>query len=349
MKKAFTLIELLVVIAIIAILAAILFPVFAQAKLAAKKTGDLSNCKQIGVAMQIYLNDFDDTYMRAYYDAPDGISTVHWSYTLQPYVKNAGVFVSPGSPNGGWAPDLFTGTNQGAGWPSPQGPGIVTSKPGGNDLQVPRISYTANMNVIPRDKGGTSISVSSTAIDAPADTILIAPLTDAPGCLVTSSAYEFKSYRSGTAITQGKQITFTGDEDPGATFFEAMTLQTANNTWYGDGGSSQTGCQKYTNYASPAYMPTGSKGYAQGSSSANSVRFIAPNRWGNGNNWVYGDTHAKFRAFEATINPDAFQWGKLAYAFGGATVYKPGTLTGCTGGTSKSVPVTGCTGGTPVN
>src|SRR6266700_1648862 len=59
-KKAFTLIELLVVIAIIAILAAILFPVFAQAKAAAKRTGDLSNLKQIGTASFIYANDYDD-------------------------------------------------------------------------------------------------------------------------------------------------------------------------------------------------------------------------------------------------------------------------------------------------
>jgi prepilin-type N-terminal cleavage/methylation domain-containing protein len=61
-KTAFTLIELLVVIAIIAILAAILFPVFAQAKEAAKKTAALSQLKQIGTAVQIYLSDYDDTF-----------------------------------------------------------------------------------------------------------------------------------------------------------------------------------------------------------------------------------------------------------------------------------------------
>lgn len=65
MKRAFTLIELLVVIAIIAILAAILFPVFAQAKAQAKQIACLSNMKQVGTATMLYLNDNDDTYFGA--------------------------------------------------------------------------------------------------------------------------------------------------------------------------------------------------------------------------------------------------------------------------------------------
>jgi prepilin-type N-terminal cleavage/methylation domain-containing protein len=64
LKKAFTLIELLVVIAIIAILAAILFPVFAQAKLAAKKAQSISNQKQLGLGILLYTNDYDDLYPR---------------------------------------------------------------------------------------------------------------------------------------------------------------------------------------------------------------------------------------------------------------------------------------------
>ncbi len=64
MRKAFTLIELLVVIAIIAILAAILFPVFAQAKTAAKKTVAISNQKQISTSILLYISDYDDTYPR---------------------------------------------------------------------------------------------------------------------------------------------------------------------------------------------------------------------------------------------------------------------------------------------
>jgi len=88
MKKAFTLIELLVVIAIIAILAAILFPVFAQAKAAAKKTAAMSNAKQIGIAMKMYNGDYDDGNVLAWWD---------WQIPLGPYTKNWDIFTDPGS------------------------------------------------------------------------------------------------------------------------------------------------------------------------------------------------------------------------------------------------------------
>ncbi len=80
MKRAFTLIELLVVIAIIAILAAILFPVFAQAKEAAKKTQTLSNAKQNGTAIQIYTADYDDYLPSAY--SVDNDLGVLWNYGI---------------------------------------------------------------------------------------------------------------------------------------------------------------------------------------------------------------------------------------------------------------------------
>jgi prepilin-type N-terminal cleavage/methylation domain-containing protein/prepilin-type processing-associated H-X9-DG protein len=92
-RKAFTLIELLVVIAIIAILAAILFPVFAQAKEAAKKSASLSNTKQIGTGMHMYIGDYDDVTPSTYTTA-DGRS-VDIYQTLQPYVKNMDIFFSP--------------------------------------------------------------------------------------------------------------------------------------------------------------------------------------------------------------------------------------------------------------
>ncbi|MGV3615823.1 MAG: prepilin-type N-terminal cleavage/methylation domain-containing protein [Fimbriimonas sp.] len=94
MKKAFTLIELLVVIAIIAILAAILFPVFAQAKDAAKKTASLSNIKQINLATQMYSADVDDMVPVALLiDGNNGWHT--WAQTTAPYRKNWAMMYSP--------------------------------------------------------------------------------------------------------------------------------------------------------------------------------------------------------------------------------------------------------------
>lgn len=119
MKRAFTLIELLVVIAIIAILAAILFPVFAQAKVAAKKSASLSNTKQLATGTIMYSADYDDVMPRAFGYYP-GVGHM-WGYihdvpadwrnpgpmylefvqgspsnALQPYAKNYNILESPG-------------------------------------------------------------------------------------------------------------------------------------------------------------------------------------------------------------------------------------------------------------
>jgi prepilin-type N-terminal cleavage/methylation domain-containing protein len=100
-RRAFTLIELLVVIAIIAILAAILFPVFAQAKLAAKKTADLSQVKQLALATVLYQNDNDDYFPHLaetdpnFATYPANVSMWSSVKVVGQYVKSPNMFLSP--------------------------------------------------------------------------------------------------------------------------------------------------------------------------------------------------------------------------------------------------------------
>jgi len=94
MKRAFTLIELLVVIAIIAILAAILFPVFAQAKAAAKKSNALSQVKQLGTAWQMYAADWDDRAVHVSTGGPQSINRSDFWVFMLPYYKTVDLLFS---------------------------------------------------------------------------------------------------------------------------------------------------------------------------------------------------------------------------------------------------------------
>jgi len=91
--RGFTLIELLVVIAIIAILAAILFPVFAQAREKARQATCLSNVKQIATSYFMYAQDYDQRYTQNRY--ADGANHYTWKLAILPYVKNLAVFQCP--------------------------------------------------------------------------------------------------------------------------------------------------------------------------------------------------------------------------------------------------------------
>jgi prepilin-type N-terminal cleavage/methylation domain-containing protein/prepilin-type processing-associated H-X9-DG protein len=94
-RGGFTLIELLVVIAIIAILAAILFPVFAQAREKARSSSCLSNQKQIALAHSMYSQDYDETYapvvIAGLPDLPSGLPDTRWEDSIKPYIKGGNV------------------------------------------------------------------------------------------------------------------------------------------------------------------------------------------------------------------------------------------------------------------
>jgi len=157
-RPGFTLIELLVVIAIIAILAAILFPVFAQARDKARSAACLSNMRQLGNALSMYVGDYDETFHKGagitspgeYGFGPSGSSNPidgwdNWPWFYGPYVKNVGIFDCPTSPDG--TEDL-TDVDPVNGW--------------GNDG-----NYGYNYSGLTRDQGTPARGLAE--VDAPAD------------------------------------------------------------------------------------------------------------------------------------------------------------------------------------
>jgi prepilin-type N-terminal cleavage/methylation domain-containing protein/prepilin-type processing-associated H-X9-DG protein len=108
-KSGFTLIELLVVIAIIAILAAILFPVFARARENARRSSCQSNLKQIGLSFIQYTQDYDEKYPAALqWGGAEGPNSRGWMSIIQPYLKSEQIMKCPSDP--------ATNVNQGGGW-----------------------------------------------------------------------------------------------------------------------------------------------------------------------------------------------------------------------------------------
>jgi len=149
-RRGFTLIELLVVIAIIAILAAILFPVFAKARAKARQAACLSNVKQITLAFMMYVSDYDecfpdDDYIPGspYACGPPCYNECWWRFKVQPYVKNWRLFNCP------------MGYNEGA-------------TPGSYYIQYCD-EYGVNANLVPRGAPGVSLA----RIDRAADVALL--------------------------------------------------------------------------------------------------------------------------------------------------------------------------------
>lgn len=148
MKRAFTLIELLVVIAIIAILAAILFPVFAQAKLAAKKSRALSQMKQLGIAVYMYATDYDDYFCPASMRTTNPADTPEvWPPKINVYAKNKEIFLGVDGSTSTFAEDWATRKNQDIGYTDATGfdPNSLVS-PGAATLGTEGFTSAANFS-----------------------------------------------------------------------------------------------------------------------------------------------------------------------------------------------------------
>jgi len=168
-RRAFTLIELLVVIAIIAILAAILFPVFAQAKLAAKKTSSLSNIKQTALGVLMYMNDSDDVYPagsgRNWFYPRDG----GWSWNTQPYIKSLAILRDPSDP---------LSTQNWRTWMMPPNNPTVSISYASNGFfwQDRNNGWSSSMNGVmgmAQDSWVKNAYMSASGVNKPADTIML--------------------------------------------------------------------------------------------------------------------------------------------------------------------------------
>jgi prepilin-type N-terminal cleavage/methylation domain-containing protein len=183
-RYAFTLIELLVVIAIIAILAAILFPVFAQARDAARKAACISNAKQIGTAVYMYVQDYDESYYwQSAWDecdnwGPGAWGASHWSYVRwparhMPYLKNEGVFLCGSDKN----------RRRGVGASGSAGTGC-----GSGNVPFP-VSYGTNLMLMTY----TTAPVTLAQIQRPADKVFIAESLSPFACCENWNAEYFRA------------------------------------------------------------------------------------------------------------------------------------------------------------
>ncbi|HEY3328586.1 MAG TPA: DUF1559 domain-containing protein [Capsulimonadaceae bacterium] len=209
-KRAFTLIELLVVIAIIAILAAILFPVFATAREKARQSSCQSNLRQIGLAMAQYAQDFDERMVPAiFYSATDTFRS-NWVRQSYVYTQSMQVYTCP--------TDTSTG------------PAAMSSSSywtGGTTLPyVPHVSYGVNFLLEETPASGGYIGKQLSQVVNPAKTILAADLGGAPspttrpedwvkepGAWILDNCYTGPSYASGT-VASPSMLGGYGTNDP---------------------------------------------------------------------------------------------------------------------------------------
>jgi len=253
-RKAFTLIELLVVIAIIAILAAILFPVFAQAKEAAKKTVGLSQLKQGNLAELMYQNDFDDMVVMNESEAvdPNGYTGENWTFSIFPYMKTWPMWRDPddsNNPYGIWTPGgIYSWSENWQRWGVAYGMNADYLNNAGGSCS----------NWLPQGYGPP---INSSAIATPASTIFS---TDKK--IVGSDAtgwYTDTNTLAPATITATDACTWSNGGWGSGSYADTINYAPPNNTWTGNlaerhnKGSNVTFCDGHAKFEFPGSMAAG--------------------------------------------------------------------------------------------
>jgi prepilin-type N-terminal cleavage/methylation domain-containing protein/prepilin-type processing-associated H-X9-DG protein len=282
--RAFTLIELLVVIAIIAILAAILFPVFAQARAAARKTMCLSNFKQIDTAMLMYVGDWDEKLARTQTTDNPGVpgyiswwSTSYYEEALNAYIKNGkgGVNAGGGQSDRGnvWWDPSDPDKSDPAMWGSIRNNGLIT---------------------------GTSLALSQ--ITAPAHTIFMTLHTE-----------RWKDYECATGPASACEPSPLPVNDPNNAFWFSDYFDICLNPWsyasnptdafYWAKGLASPPCEKFPNDASCIYEYQSIDGRYFGNSPPEHPRYAG------GHPFAFMDGHVKMLSFDASyVSPTDNMW-----------------------------------------
>jgi prepilin-type N-terminal cleavage/methylation domain-containing protein/prepilin-type processing-associated H-X9-DG protein len=226
--RAFTLIELLVVIAIIAILAAILFPVFAQAREKARTISCLSNAKQLGLASVMYMGDYDE-YMLPRYAAcpstgPTDNSQKLWTGLLQPYSKNEGIHLCPSASN----------TKYGETWPQ-RGFLSVGENATITGWYYPSINPPCGGMIIPR----------LPSLDKPAICVMFADTLSGD---VAQGYFGYLSRNDALNLVGGVSITDRHQQGLNITFFDGHSKWYRASAVLGNPNARFPGCKDYSIY-----------------------------------------------------------------------------------------------------